>query len=614
MSRRTILAILNPFDRTAGYAIPHALVILLVALGLFLAGAFAGSRFTQNYFRSHYPAPLHVITAPASPIDVKPHAAAAASLNLNRYPGIGDQDGIGACAAWAAAWAMSYEYRTQHPTSWLRFSPRWLYLLYSNAYSGGQDAGSTFPTNVSQARAYGVPRFKQLPYPPDVMADPLPMQDAYGSNLQADANRFKLNWSSQVLTQGQQAGQAAVDAIKAQIAANHPVGIAFPVWPEYDNATNQPLITSPSPAELQSEPNGRGGHENVIIAYSDTRQFPDGSAGGVEVQNQWTAAWGSSGRAWMSYDFVRRFAYELATAHIASAATPPLILTTPTDGKNSHLFPAPRTTGTGRTHAFSWYVHNVHATSGQDLSPILNNAGDRYHVWPVGLAATLGVESDLNPLAERWAGGLDNSCGLAQEIISNVAYYAGIQDARAACNWEELPSNAISLEARMYSTMFAYQNNCVPWPTAYEMYNAGAGYPCSYYFSPASDVYAHQQVFLGWYNYALTHWQGPPPPPPRPAVFPIKLWNAFRASHHLTLISAYTPVRVTRVGRARRTRLRWEARAWWSYGPARAGGIVSHPQWIPHGSFMTVRFKLKRYYFWPHHPGWQKWQQVRRIQ
>jgi hypothetical protein len=254
----------------------------------------------------------------------------------------------------------------------------------------------------------------------------------------------------------------------------------------------------------------------------------------------------------------------------------------------------------------TWHVTHVVLTTGQDVSTLLNHWGDVYHVWPIGLAATLGVESGLNPFAERWAGGLDNSCGLAQQIVTNVAYYQGIDDARAACNWEEVPSNSIQLEARMYADFFRIRS-CIDWPLAYELWNAGPGWSCAYYVNPAADVYAHEQNFLGWYSYALQKWQAPPPPP-RPRPFPLKLWQTYWRAHkgHVAQLWPWIRVGTTCVRPClKRYRLIFAASLWRSHGPRRAGGIIAPEHYFKKLHVMKDTFQLQTLYWWPRRPQWQ---------
>lgn len=54
-----------------------------------------------------------------------------------------------------------------------------------------------------------------------------------------------------------------------------------------------------------------GGHAQHVIGYDDTIQFPDGSRGGLLVQNSWGSNWGinapghnDGGCYWLSYSFV----------------------------------------------------------------------------------------------------------------------------------------------------------------------------------------------------------------------------------------------------------------------------------------------------------------------
>jgi hypothetical protein len=203
------------------------------------------------------------------------------------FPGIQDQDGQGECAAYSAAEALDFEWRLAHPGSMIRFSPRWLYDWYQR---GAGDQGSDVEGDLSVVPTIGVPRWKQFPEPPYVIDWPVPMTDAYGGNLTADAAKYimPLRFTNGSL------GATALDFIRAEITLGHPVPVAFAVYSSYMYSTG--YVPAPAAGETFY-----GGHENVILAYDDNRRNPDGTRGAVLLQNQWGKGWGNKGRAWMSF-------------------------------------------------------------------------------------------------------------------------------------------------------------------------------------------------------------------------------------------------------------------------------------------------------------------------
>lgn len=60
-----------------------------------------------------------------------------------------------------------------------------------------------------------------------------------------------------------------------------------------------------------------GGHAYLMVGASRTKKCPDGSVGAARILNSWSAKWGQSGRAWLSFkdlDALIRDHGEAATA------------------------------------------------------------------------------------------------------------------------------------------------------------------------------------------------------------------------------------------------------------------------------------------------------------
>jgi hypothetical protein len=95
--------------------------------------------------------------------------------------------------------------------------------------------------------------------------------------------------------------------VKMSIASGYAVGIGINV---YDSFEGDQLATTgfmPMPAATESL---LGGHAQLILDYDDTIAFPDGTVGGVFIQNSWGSSWGISipgrldgGGYWMPYAF-----------------------------------------------------------------------------------------------------------------------------------------------------------------------------------------------------------------------------------------------------------------------------------------------------------------------
>ena len=502
---------------------------------------------------------------------MRPHVTPpAAQIDLARYPAVGDQGQLGACAAWAAAWALSYEYRETHPRSALRFSPRYLYDHYSLTYSGGQDSGSWPDQDLETVPVTGAPQYNAWPEPPvqiDSSLDPS-IIDAWHHPLGQDAARHVLPVTVQHLSgDAQGEGQGLVDAIRATVSGQgtadgkaHPVMIGFPVWSEYDNARYQPRITSPTPAEEQAAPFGRGGHENVIVAYDDALTFPDGTIGGAEVQNQWTTQWGQAGRAWLSYDFLRRFAFgaEYLTVAKTSAfcsgvfclqSNPPPMWAGMTHTPKPAPPSPPLTSTQMRRVMLSSDVHGVYARDRSlDLSPLINAAAHAYGLPAWGLTSTLGAECGLNtgePTGQvyddcaRYGAWPDVSFGACQVTVSTAGGYgvgsssADGGNVQGVHGYENQPAQCIDLAARIMSAYIRYTG--IGYPFAEVAWNCGPAY--GFIANPQGQCYSNFQQYLGWYRWALTKAGGgpvpqpPKPPKPRP-VFHRAQWGPHTPYYH----------------------------------------------------------------------------------
>jgi hypothetical protein len=101
-----------------------------------------------------------------------------------------------------------------------------------------------------------------------------------------------------------------IQEVKMSIASGYAVGIGINVYDSFegDQLTNTGFMPMPTTSE-----NLLGGHAQLVLDYDDTIAFPDGTVGGVLVQNSWGESWGLSldgrtdrGCYWMPYAF---FAY-----------------------------------------------------------------------------------------------------------------------------------------------------------------------------------------------------------------------------------------------------------------------------------------------------------------
>lgn len=212
--------------------------------------------------------------------------ASCPSVDLSAlFPAPGQQGMQGSCVSWALGyyiksyweglengWALNTD---NHITS-----PQYIYSQthVSNASGGG---GSYMQDALNLLTSQGAATLDVSPYDPwndfgffNTPTDPMRQQ----------AIRFRNNsWSALPLRD--------VDAIKNWLCSGSPVGLAIPVYPDFDNldAFN----------DTYDNFNGtlRGWHAIALTGYDDTRQA-------FSFINSWDVFWGLNGHGWISYDLI----------------------------------------------------------------------------------------------------------------------------------------------------------------------------------------------------------------------------------------------------------------------------------------------------------------------
>lgn len=89
--------------------------------------------------------------------------------------------------------------------------------------------------------------------------------------------------------------------LKQWLADDDPFVLGIPVYPEFDYAgCHWPVMPPSDPGD------SRGLHAVTVVGYDD--YWPGGGA--FKIVNSWGTEWGCDGYAWLSYEFVRRYAWE----------------------------------------------------------------------------------------------------------------------------------------------------------------------------------------------------------------------------------------------------------------------------------------------------------------
>jgi C1A family cysteine protease len=157
----------------------------------------------------------------------------------------------------------------------------------------GQDAGSTIHDTFVVMNQKGVCLESQAPYSDtNVTVPPTPEQCA----------------AALLYKPGSYHNLPGLLEIKSCIASGYSCGFGINVFDSFEGPelAKSGMMPMPDPAERLL-----GGHAQHCLDYDDTLEFPDGTKGGLLVQNSWGEGWGTSapgrtdrGCYWMPYGFV----------------------------------------------------------------------------------------------------------------------------------------------------------------------------------------------------------------------------------------------------------------------------------------------------------------------
>jgi C1A family cysteine protease len=177
----------------------------------------------------------------------------------------------------------------------------------------GQDAGSTIHQTFITLNQKGACLDSQDPYSDTTDYTAAPTTAQY-----ADALVYK---------GGAYHTLADLPTIKACIASGYSCGFGIDVYSSFEGTWAKPgFLPMPDTSTEQL----LGGHAQHIVAYDDTAEFPDGTAGGLLIQNSWGGSdiWpmgiSAPGRTdggcyWMPYAYVPAYASDIWMMHLGTA-------------------------------------------------------------------------------------------------------------------------------------------------------------------------------------------------------------------------------------------------------------------------------------------------------
>jgi hypothetical protein len=219
---------------------------------------------------------------------------------------VGDQWWTDTCTGWAAG----YYYKTFQ--EWLEhqwalrngapnydhiFSPSFVYnqIVSSPDCSVGAEIGDAMGLIVNQ----GDLPWSQFPFNPyNCDTQPTPAQK---SAAEAYSGR---SYGAFFIVTGPPYGPQQnhnITPLKQRLASNDPFVLGFPIYSEFDYYDCFGVVTPPANPLTY-----RGLHAVAVIGYDDNWA----GVGAFKIINSWGTDWGCYGYAWLSYEFVRKYAWE----------------------------------------------------------------------------------------------------------------------------------------------------------------------------------------------------------------------------------------------------------------------------------------------------------------
>ena len=260
----------------------------------------------------------HLVRMPAGWIPVSELPAAidltGSSMLLEGQPSqeglppVGHQQWTNTCTGWAA----SYYYKTYQ--EWLEhdwdlangtpnydhiFSPNFVYNQITEGLDPNCDDGAEIGDALELIVNEGDLPFSQFWWNPfNCSIQPTPAQKTAAQEYDG------MNYGAFFISVGPPSGPQqdhSLTPLKQWLASNDPFILGFPIYAEFDEIGCYETVMPPSnPGTF------RGLHAVAVVGYDDNW----GGVGAFKIVNSWGTDWGCYGYAWMSYEFVRKYAWE----------------------------------------------------------------------------------------------------------------------------------------------------------------------------------------------------------------------------------------------------------------------------------------------------------------
>jgi hypothetical protein len=284
---------------------------------LFLILAWSTALFAPDTAQAQGPQPRGMGLIPSSPAQYRPALPPGLKIGYKLpvvvdnaalgMPPVGDQGSQDSCVAWAT----TYYYKTfqeKQEQGWdvtvadHQFSPAMTYNMRT-AFTPDPctvDDGMRFPDALDILANQGALPLSAFPYDPiDPCTQPTAVQlaDAYPYRSLGYGAFFVYGEGGHV-TDGQ------LEVLKAHLADGNVLLIGIPVYAPsfWHPEDNDDVVDVPGEGEEE-----RGFHAIAVVGYDDQAA---GGAGAFKFVNSWGPTYAGDGYAYLTYDFVKGYAYE----------------------------------------------------------------------------------------------------------------------------------------------------------------------------------------------------------------------------------------------------------------------------------------------------------------